>query len=58
MYRQYENPRSLEKQLKGLKEEYETLLEQDVDEDTLISMHEDIVELEERVNHAWSDDEY
>jgi len=58
MYRQYENPGTLEKQLKGLKEEYKTLLEQDADEATLISMYEDIAELAERVNHARSDDEY
>lgn len=58
MYRQYENPRSLEKQLKELKEKYKTLLDQDLDEDSLISMHEDIADLEERVDHAWSDDEY
>lgn len=58
MYRQYENPRALESQLKALKEEYEALLEQSADENILISMHEDIADLEERVCLAWEDEEY
>ena len=58
MYRQYENPNTLEKQLEKLKEEYCTAVENNVDEDTLINLHMDIDELEERINHAWQDDEY
>ena len=58
MYRQYENPNALGKQLEKLKEEYCTAVENNVDEDTLISLHMDIAELEERINHAWQDDEY
>lgn len=56
MYRQYENPWELEKQLKDLKEEYKALLEQGADEDTLFSMYESISDLEERVNFAWQDE--
>lgn len=56
MYRQYENPRTLQSELKALKEEYKRLLEQDADEDALISMHEHIADLEERVNFAWQDE--
>ena len=56
MYRQYENPRLLEKQLKRLKEEYKILLEQDADLDSLFEMKENISELEERVNFAWQDE--
>lgn len=57
MYRQYENPNTLEKQLEKLKEEYRTAKENDADEDTLINLHMQIAELEERVNFAWQDDE-
>ncbi len=58
MYRQYEDPRALEKRLKELKEEYKVLSEQGADEDTLVSMAMDIEELEERVNFAWQDEEH
>lgn len=58
MYRQYENPYSLEDQLKKLKEEYCTAVEENEDEDTMISLQYDIADLEERVNFAWQDDEY
>ena len=58
MYRQYEDPRALEKRLKELKEEYKVLSEQSADEDTLVSMAMDIEELEERVNFAWQDEEH
>lgn len=57
MHRQYENANTLEKQLEKLKEEYRTAVENDADEDTLINLHVQIAELEERVNFAWQDDE-
>ena len=57
MYRQYENPYILEKMLKELKEEYHRAIAENLDEETLISLHEDIQDLEQRVNFAWSDDE-
>jgi hypothetical protein len=58
MYRQYENPHKLEKQLKELKEEYCIAVEENADEDRLVSLAYDIAELEERINFAWQDDEY
>ena len=58
MYRQYENPRTLENQLNALKKEYKVLSEQGADEDTLVSMAMDIEELEERVNFSWQDEEH
>ena len=58
MYRQYENPNVLEKQLEELKKEYNMAVKNNADEDTLINLHMDIEELEERINFAWQDDEY
>lgn len=57
MYRQYENPNRLEAELQRLKEEYCIAVEKGADEDTLINLHFAIDDLEERVNHAWQDDE-
>jgi hypothetical protein len=54
MYRQYEDPRKLEKQLAKLKERYA----QTTDELELMYLAIDIHELEERVNFAWQDEEY
>lgn len=58
MYRQYEDPYELEKQLKELRREYSNAKENNADENTLIELSQDIHELEERVNFAWQDDEY
>ena len=58
MYRQYENPRELEKQLKELRQEYDNAKSNNANEDTLISLAMDINELEERINFAWQDNEY
>lgn len=58
MYRQYEDPYELEKQLKELRREYSNTKENNADENTLIELSQDIHELEERVNFAWQDDEY
>lgn len=58
MYRQYENPYKLEKELKELKEEYYAAIEDQADEDTLIDLQISIAELKERINFAWQDDEY
>ena len=57
MYRQYENPYKLEKQLEELKQQYCDAVENNADEDTLINLAMDINELEERINFAWQDDE-
>mgnify|MGYP007030235270 CR=1 FL=1 len=58
MYRQYEDPYELEKQLKELRRKYSNTKENNADENTLIELSQDIHELEERVNFAWQDDEY
>ena len=58
MYRQYEDPHKLERQLKELKEEYRQAIEEDADEEYLIDYSYKIAELEERINFAWQDDEY
>lgn len=58
MYRQYEDPYKLEKQLKELRREYDNAKENNTDEDTLVELSQDIHELEERINFAWQDDEY
>ena len=50
MYRQYEDPYKLEKQLAEAKER---LAQNPCDEDLAIEVHE----LEERLNFAWQDDE-
>lgn len=51
MYRQYENPYALEKQLAKVKKR---LAENPENEDLALDVHE----LEERINFAWQDDEY
>lgn len=58
MYRRYEDPYKV----KRLLDEAKTALENariynPDDEDLLISLHEDVAELEERLNFAWQDDE-
>lgn len=58
MYRQYEDPYKLEKQLKELRREYNNAKENNADEDVLVELSQDVHELEERVNLAWQDDEY
>ena len=58
MYRQYENPYELEKQLEELKEELHKayILGGNVYE--LEDLEITIAELKERINFAWQDDEY
>lgn len=51
MYRQYENPRTLEDQLEEAKAR---LAENPYDEDLVL----EVQELKDRVNFAWQDDEY
>lgn len=62
MYRAYEDPRELTKQLDEKKARYEELEEQvnngELDFDVLVDAHEDIAELEDRVNFAWQDEEF
>lgn len=58
MYRNYEDPYKLEKQLQDLKKEYCNAVENSAPEDTLIDLSIEINSLEERINFAWQDDEY
>lgn len=58
MYRRYEDPWELEKQLAEAKEAYAEAKENGKSEELLMSLAERINELEERVNHAWQDDEF
>ena len=53
MYRQYEDPRKLEEELKEAKER---LNDPDYEADEYD--YERIAELEERINFAWQDEEY
>jgi hypothetical protein len=51
MYRQYENPYTLEERLEEAKRR---LAENPYDEDLVL----EVEELKERINFAWQDDEY
>ena len=51
IYRQYENPRTLEERLEDAKRR---LAENPYDEDLVL----EVEELKERINFAWQDDEY
>ena len=57
MYRQYNNPYELEKELKKAKERLARLQAENADEDSILSAYEDVQILEEKVNFAWQDDE-
>lgn len=54
MFRTYENPVKLQDMLNDLIEQRGY----DMDEDSWISLEQEIAELEERINFAWQDDEY
>lgn len=56
MYRDYENPRELENQLKELKQMYLNAIANNSDENTIIELDEEIASLEERINYAWQDE--
>lgn len=60
MYRQYENPYELNKYLCELEAEYQTLIEMgvDADEENFIDLYEEILDIKERINFAWQDEEY
>ncbi len=55
MYRQYEKPNTLKEALTNLKREYRIALENNADDETLISLHDDIENLKERLNFAYQD---
>lgn len=55
MYRQYEKPNTLKEALTNLKREYKLALENNADDEILISLHDDIEDLEERLNFSYQD---
>ena len=55
MYRQYEKPNTLKEALAHLKREYQIALENNADDETLTGLHDDIEDLEERLNFAYQD---
>lgn len=55
MYRQYENPNILKERLENSKREYNLALENNADVETLISLHDDIEDLKQRLNFAYQD---
>lgn len=58
MYRRYEDPYKVQRLLDEAKTELENALLYFPDnEDLIFSLHEDVAELEERLNFAWQDDE-
>lgn len=57
MYRQYEDPFELQRQLEDLKKQYNKELNNGANEDVLMSLAETIANFRERINFAWQDDE-
>lgn len=55
MYRQYEKPNTLKETLAHLKREYQIALENNADDEILISLHDDIEDLEEQLDFAYQD---
>lgn len=64
MYRQYEDPKALEIALEAAKydlEDYQASFRGSIhkpDLDTLVSLHETIDDLKERINFAYQDEEF
>ena len=55
MYRQYENPYTLEEQLEELKNIYNMAVAENEDFEILCNIKESISDLEQRINFAWQD---
>lgn len=59
MYRQYEDPRTLEKELARVREEFNRRSKMgELEAEDYADYALEIAELEERVNFAWQDEEY
>lgn len=54
MYRQYENPCTLQQRLEEAKQRLAEAFEYG-NEDDIISAHEDVEDIKERINFAWQD---
>ena len=58
MYRQYENPYKVQKQLEEAERELSDARASGDDIDSLIDLYNEVESLRERVNFAWQDEEY
>ena len=58
MYRQYENPHYLEERIRSAKNELCLREAAGDDIESLADLHNEICELEERLNFAWQDEEF
>lgn len=57
MYRAYEDPYKIQVLLDEARADYDKAVERGADDEELIDLAEWINGLEERLNHAWQDDE-
>ena len=57
MYRQYENSYELEKQLEEKQAMYEKMEKSTTDNNLLYDLSMDILELKDRINYAYQDEE-
>lgn len=55
MYRQYEDPAKIQKLLDKAKTRLNAAI--DAGQDDIIDLHEEVADLEERLNFAWQDEE-
>ena len=58
MYRQYEDPRALQKMVEQAQEKYNRRIAEGADEEERLDLYNDIEDLKERENFAWQDEEY
>ena len=58
MYRQYENPYKVQKQLEEAERKLSDAQARGEDPENLIDLYLEIESLRERVNFAWQDDEF
>ena len=59
MYRQYESPHRVQELLDEARARLERYYQDlEFDQDAIIDMHNEIADLEERLNFAWQDAEY
>lgn len=57
MYRQYENPRTLERQLEYAERRLSDARARGTEVEELMDLQEEVDELRERANFAWQDEE-
>lgn len=57
MYRQYENPRTLERQLEDAERRLSDARARGAEVEELMDLQDEVDELRERANFAWQDEE-